>query len=264
MTSKAHYVATAEMRYRKLAENGGLSALAVRGHESIKLTFVRGRIADPTNLTPTENHFSYPPADKCGDYGRANIPHYPVLYAGETPAVIAEELGISPNSWLHLAIFYTPDPVNFEYLVLLHDMLSSENRWSTVREELHHHLTEQADLPAQVENVWSRMQEASALFRGPDYADTSAIAYHWLYTQGLDAILYPSARNDRWCNFALHPRFADRLRQYCVLACHWTGSVFELHHTGRPSDTGQLRWEATTREDWQQFKSTYSHLTSGA
>ena len=262
MTSSTEHIAIAEMRYRKLAASGGLSALAARGHENIKLTFVRGRVADPKNLTPTENHFSYPPADRCVGYGRAHIPHHPVLYAGETPAVIVEELRIPPDSWLHLAIFYTPAPVNFEYLLLLHDFLSLENRWSAVRDELHHHLTEQGDLPEPVDRVWARMQEAAALFRGSDYADTSAIAHHWLYSKGLDAILYPSLRNDRWCNFALHPRFADRLRQYCVLACRWTGSVFELHHTGRPNDTGQLHWEATSREDWQQFNSTYSHLSN--
>lgn len=264
MQSCTDHVAIAESRYRVLAANGALSALAARGHENIKLAFVRGRRADPENLTPPENRFSYLPVGECVNYGRAHIPHCPVLYAGETPAVIVEELRLPPDSWLHLAIFYTPTPINIEYLLLLHDSLSSENRWSAVRDELHHHLTRQANLPEPIDRVWSRIQEAAALFRGADYVDTAAIAHHWLYSKGLDAILYPSVRNDRWCNFALHPRFADRLRQYCVLACHWTGTVFELHHTGRTIDNGQLRWEATSREDWRQFNSAYSHLTSAA
>lgn len=262
MTSSTLHVSIAEERYRQLAASGALSALAARRHENIKLTFVRGRIADPKNLMPTENHFSYPPADRCLSYGRAHIPHYPVLYVGESPAVIVEELRLSPDSWLHLAIFYTPAPVNFEYLLLLHDLLSSENIWSAIRDDLHHHLTKQSDLPVPVDSAWSRMQEAAALFRGSEYTETSAIAHHWLYTQGIDAILYPSVRNDRWCNFALHPRFADRLRLFCVLACRWTGSFFELHHTGKLGDAGQLRWSATSREDWQQFNSTYAHLTT--
>lgn len=262
ITSRTNHVTSAEIRYRDLAASGGLSALATRGHKNMKLTFVRGRIADPKNLTPLENHFSYPPSEKCKEYGRAHIPHHPVLYAGEAPAVIVEELRLPPNSWLHLAIFYTPEPIDFEYLLLLHDSLSPENIWSAVRDELHHHLTEQVDLPEPIDRVWSRIQQAAALFRGSNYSDTSAIAHHWLYSKGLDAVLYPSVRNDRWCNFALHPRFADRLHQYCVLACRWTGSNFELHYTGRVSDTGQMLWEATSREDWQQFNSTYSHLSS--
>lgn len=260
MTRSSKYVAIAQKRYRELASNGSLSALAARAHKNIKLTFIRGRIANQDDLTPTENHFSYPPSDKCTKYGRAHIPSYPVLYAGESPAVIAEELQLRPGSWFHLAIFYTPEPVNFEYLLLLQDLLSPQNRWSAVRDELHQYLANQANLPEPIDKIWARMQKAAELFRGADYIDTAAIAHHWLYSQGLDAVLYPSVRNDLWCNFALHPKFADRLRQYCVLACLWTGSNIELHQTGRTDDNGQLYWKATSREDWLEFNSTYSHL----
>lgn len=72
---------------------------------------------------------------------------------------------------------------------------------------------------------------------------------------------YPSLRNDRWCNFAIHPRFADKLAQHCVLACRWIGSNIEIHHTGVAQVSGELQWRPTTRDDWEQFNSVYSNLT---
>jgi len=257
------HASSSEARYQQLSIGGGLSALAARKHEKVRLVFVRGRLADPNNLTPAENHFSYPPAAVCSQYGRANIPHHPVLYAGESPAVIAEELQIPENSWFHLAVYYTPAPVDFEYLILLHDALSSENKWSQIRDELREHVMGLQNMPMPFDAVWARLQQAALLFRGKDYADTAAIAHHWLYTQNLDAILYPSVRNDRWCNFAIHPRFADGLRQHCVVTCRkkGVGEMFEVIHTGRLDDVGQLQWLPTSHEDLEQLEMGFTHLT---
>lgn len=260
MRTPAELAAEARQHYQQLEADHGLSALATRVHEDIRLVFIRGRAVEAGGLTPPTKLFSYPLPDICECYGRANIPNHPVLYVGETPAVIAEELRLPPDSWLHLAVFYTPKPVRFEYLLLLHDALDSANTWAAIRDDLREKLTLRVDLPEPSDKIWSRLQSVAMLFRHPDHTATSVIAHHWLYERGVDAVLYPSVRNDRWCNFAIHPRFADALKQSCVLACRWTGSKIELHHTGTPDGAGNLHWRATTHEDWQQFNSTYSHL----
>lgn len=66
LTSSAEHIPIAEMRYHKLAARGGLSALAARGHENIKLTVVGGRIADPRTSRQLKTTF---PTRCAPDYG---------------------------------------------------------------------------------------------------------------------------------------------------------------------------------------------------
>lgn len=264
MISAASAAFDAEQKYNEIESEYGLTAIGSRVHPSTRLVFLRGKKIDESTRMPTLNQFSYPPSHICTGYGRANIPHYPVLYTGESPAVIAEELELSPGSWLNLAIFFTPAPKRFEYLLLLHDELDSSNIWAPIRDELRKHITESSNRPESADVIWSRIQRASQLFRGQDYGITSAIAHHWLYTRGIDAVLYPSIRNDKWCNFAIHPRFAGDLQLYSVLDCRWTGKDIELHNTGIPDALGKLDWRATNRDDWQQFNSVYANLSGVA
>jgi len=123
------YKLLAETKYKEIEEKYGLSVYGSRNHKNFKMVFARGRKADKNNLTPTENRFGYLPPKYCKELGRANYPEHPVMYAGESVKVIGSELGLNEDDWMHLAIYHTPEPIRFEYLLLLHDGINKENKW---------------------------------------------------------------------------------------------------------------------------------------
>lgn len=258
------YNQQAESIYKKIEDKYGLAVYGSRNHSNKNMVFARGRTADPNNLTTKENRFSYPPPEHCKMLGRANYPMHPVMYAGESPQIIADELNLNINDLFHLAIFYTPKPVNFEYLLLLHDGIAVTNKWRKTLDEFkevfkNNHPTSHPESP---EKVWERVQSAAMAFRGNDYEETAAIAHHWLYGRGIDAILYPSLHNDDYCNFALNPKFVDQnLVLYRVHACKWLGDNLELHHTGY-LDSGNMIWRNTSKEDHDELQNVYTNLQS--
>ena len=241
-------------RYHSIKERSGLGnvpSVVVEGKE----IFFRGRVADPDNLTPVENHFSYPPRRFCSEYGRANIPSFPVFYAAESPVTIANELRLGPESWLHIAVFYMPARERIDRLLLIHDDFKSGRPWAKHRDDLKSYMFNLPDQSDPAEE-WRRLQETARQFRSDCYEGTSAISHFWLYHVGLDGVIYPSLRTDDFCNFAMHPRFVDRcLKLYCVHACFWTVDRLHLLHTGYPAAEGQLAWTPSTQaqaDEWSQ------------
>jgi hypothetical protein len=91
LANENHHEAAIQ-RYHKIRLKYGLEAISTCVLSNTRVGFIRGRKADPMKLKPPENHFSYPPAEYCKTYGRANIPGFPVFYAGETPETIADEI----------------------------------------------------------------------------------------------------------------------------------------------------------------------------
>lgn len=258
------YRQIAETKYREIEKKYGLTVYGSRTHQSIRLVFARGRIADPENLTPLENQFGYPPVECCNEIGRAHYPRQPVMYVGESPNVIAAELRLTKNDWFHIAIFYTPRSVNFNYLLLLHEGMPDTNVWKKILLESKKHFM--SSLPPKhsetPQQVWNRIQSAALCFRKNNYEETAAIAFHWLYVRGVDAILYPSIRTDDYCNFALSADFVDQhLALYRVHACRWLGENLEFHHTGK-LEGKFLVWNKTSRGDWSDFENGYRSLLS--
>ncbi len=184
------------------------------------------------------------------------------MYVGNSSIITVKELGLEKNQWFHLAIYYTPQPITFECLLLLHDALSENNAWKAIlmefkkfSEDHHPKLYSESH-----ELVWQRIQAAAMAFRGKNYKETAAIAYHWLYVRNMDAIIYPSIRDDEHCNFALNTSFVDKnLTLYKVHACRWNGEKIELHHTGH-LESGFVIWNKTSREDFEQFENAYKDL----
>ena len=254
----------AETKYKEIENKYGLSVYGSRTHANKKMVFARGKLAEHDNLTPKENRFGYPPPEYCKKLGRANYPEHPVLYAGESPEVIGGELSLKKDDWLHLAIFHTPEPISFEYLLLLHDEISIQNKWHKILHEFKHfmiknHPEKHLETP---EQVWERIQSAAKAFRNHNYEETAAIAFHWLYIRNIDAILYPSLRSDDYCNFALNTNFVDKnLHLYRVHACKWLGENLELHQTGE-LESGTIVWRQTNKDDVDEFQSGYANLQS--
>lgn len=258
------YKLLAETKYKEIEDKYGLSIYGSRGHKNFKTIFARGRKADVNSLIPTVNRFGYPPPEFCKSLGRANYPKHPVMYAGESPEVIGRELGLKENDWFHLAIYHTPEPIRFKYLLLLHDALSEKNKWRKILGKFRQFMKENHPVshPENPEVVWQRIQSAAMAFRKNNYEETAAIAYHWLYIRGIDAILFPSLRSDEYCNFALNPNFVDKnLSLYCAHACKWKGEHIELHYTGY-LESESVIWNTTNRNEYNEFQSGYANLQS--
>lgn len=259
MPSDAADIARRGVRhYHTIRRQYGLDAVATCALEGTKQVFLRGRVADPDNLRPQQNLFSYPPPRYCSGFGRANLPYHPVFYASDSPIGIGDELHVDVGSWLHLAVFYTPQPVAIEYLLLIHDAFSRDSKWADLRDELRQHVTK--DSGGDAEQEWERLQIAAYQFRADDYQDTAAIGHFWLYERQIDALVYPSVKRDDTCNFALRTNFVD---QHLILdrtfACRWSGHGLELHWTGI-EHRGSIEWSESTAEDATEYSAGFSHL----
>jgi len=258
------YRLLAEAKYKEIEEKYGLAVYGSRNHKDFKMVFARGRKADNENLMPTKDRFGYPASQDCNKLGRANYPKHPVMYTGESVKVIGSELGLKEDDWMHLAIYHTPDPIKFEYLLLLHDDINKKNKWHKILNEFKQFMKERhpTSHPESPEKVWQRIQSAAMAFRNNNYEETAAIAYHWLYARNIDAVLYPSLSSNDYCNFALNPNFVDNnLRLYRVHVCRWKGENIELHHTGY-LESNSMVWRTTSRDDFNEFESGYSNLES--
>jgi hypothetical protein len=263
----AEYHERAIARYHAIKERCGLKLVPSILHEDAREVFFRGRIADPNSLTPRQNRFSYPPRQYCTGYGRANIPYHPVFYAGQCADVIANDLRLELNSWLHIAVFYAPRPVRIRRLLLVHDEFAAEGYWAKCRDSVKEDIIRNTDPSSfsreEIEDSWKRLQATALQFRTPNYEDTSAISHFWLYQSELEGIVYPSLRRDDFCNYALHPGFVDsHLKLYCVHACFWKADQLELHHIGYPADDHTLTWRRSTDVDGAEWTNGYQALKS--
>lgn len=260
MTRHALHQATVA-KYHLIRETYGLGDVGSSVLQGVRMVFFRGRTVDPKDLTPKANHFSYPPAEYCLTYGRANIPGFPVFYAGESPAVVLDELHIKIGDWLHLAVFKMPIPADIELMLLIHDQFCAPSRWADLRNELREHVRNSDALAGRPDETWDRMQQTPMQFRREDYSDTAAISHFWLHEKNIDAVVYPSIRNDEYCNFALSPDFVDHhVQLHCVHACRWTGKYLELRYVGRTEDGRSLNWAEWTQDDWNEFNTGYKDL----
>ena len=70
----SEYHLRAIAKYESIKDQCGFGIVPISLHKSSREVCFWGRIADPNNLTPTENRFSYPPGQYCTGYRRANIP----------------------------------------------------------------------------------------------------------------------------------------------------------------------------------------------
>ncbi len=264
MTSLEDYHESAVQLYHKIRVKYGLEAISTCVLNDTREGFIRGRKADPTKLKPPENHFSYPPSEYCKTYGRANIPGCPVFYAGETPEIIAEEIMLENGDWLHLSVFYTPKPVKMEALLLLHDEYNGISEWAGFRDEVREHINGNPANFGRTPLGWERIHNSALQFRVDNYRDTSSISHFWLYEKGIDAIVYPSIRNDSFCNFALSPTFVDKsLKMYRVYTCRWIDGQLEAHYSGHAGDDGIVIWKRFSPLDYDQWHAGFKFLTEG-
>lgn len=262
MDCSVDYHKAALRHYHSIRGKYGLEAVATCVLHDCREGFIRGRKADPDNLKPSGNHFSYPPTQHCNSYGRANIPGYPVFYAGETPEIIAEEIKLENGDWVHLAIFYTPQPVKMEALLLLHDEYKSDTVWSGHRDEVREYIKSKPDDFGKRPLVWDRIQSSALQFREDDYRDTSVISHFWLYEKNIDVVVYPSVRKNSLCNFALAPRFVDEyLKLYRVFTCLWDDGKLQAHYTGHLDDK-KIIWNDFSQTDYEQWHAGFNFLTT--
>ena len=253
----------ATRRYHEIKDEYGLPHAASLRLEGARQAYLRLVVSNPTESASQRDCYSHPRPSDCRTHGRAHIPGHPVLYAGESPQVIIDELGVKAGTWIHIAVFYTPDPVDLTYLFLIHGGFSSDTRWAQYRDQLREHAQRPDQAANPVDISWRLLAKTALLFRTENYQDSSAIAYFWLYEKQLDGIVYPSLRNDEYCNFALSPRFVESsVALYCVHRCRWTGELIELSATGKPTNGGRIEWNAYNQQDWAEFDSGYRFLIS--
>lgn len=261
MSDPKKYHDDAVQRYHAIREAYGLEAMVSCTLYDEKFGFIRGRRADSTTIKPLDNLFSYPPPEFCKSFGRANVPGFPVFYASDSVDVIADEVRLEDGDWIHVAVFFTPDPVTMEFLLLLHDGFSGDPEWAGLRDEIRNHISKHPDDFGRTPLVWDRIQNSALQFRLDNYQDTSAISHFWLYEKGVDAIVYPSIRNDNWCNFAVSPTFVDRhVKCYRVYACRWVGGQMEAHFTGTPDEDNKIAWSDFSSKDYDEWASGFESL----
>lgn len=159
-------------------------------------------------------------------------------------------------------MFYLPEPVDVKYLLLVHEDFSADRVWSRFRVELRDrvHASTRGGLESG-RSEWKKIQMAAQQFRGENYTDTSAITHYWLYEKKLDGVVYPSVRDDDYCNFALAPRFVEEsVRFHCVHLCRWRDDRIELVKTATTGKRQGLVWEKSTIDDWSDFADSYRSL----
>ena len=256
------YVENHEQNYKEISIRFGLDVFVGRQHSTMKMIFMRGKKIHKNNITPVENHFSYPPSDFCKVLGRANYPNYPVFYAGESGSVICDEVEIIEDELFHLGIFRTKESVSLNCVLFLHDELNDMNGWKNVLTESKKYVRDQVS-SEKFGSVWSKIQEASNIFRldRSKYDLTATIAYEWIYNKGMDAIIYPSVRNDNFCNFALNPKFVDdNLELYKVLLCkRKNDDNLAFLKKGMYIDN-EMVWSVFDEDDYNEYISLYKHL----
>ncbi|MEZ5403763.1 MAG: RES domain-containing protein [Bryobacteraceae bacterium] len=257
--------------YIAISKKYGLNAAFSCHTDLERHVFFRGRAPAPTELRPLENVFSYPPPQFCRSYGRANLPRQPVLYAAETPETIADELRLSDEAWLHIAVFYTPEPVVMKVMPFLHSGFTAENEWSELRDAFKTFVEEGGDARFGVKPVplrFTRIEALAMAFRGDDYAETAILAHYWLNNPRpelkADAIVYPSVRRDDACNFAIASGFVDaHLRLFRVFLCRFAGGRFQVESTGEVSVGGSLWWREPNEDDRGHWYAGFAALGDG-
>lgn len=149
--------------------------------------------------------------------------------------------------------------------ILHEDGFAADGYWAGCRNSVKEDIVKNTDpssfSPDEIEDSWKRLQATALQFRTPNYEDTSAISHFWLYKVGLEGIVYPSLRNDDFCNYALHPSFVDgHLKLHCVHACFWRQDQLDLHYIGYPADHGTLTWRKSTSYDAVEWTNGYRAL----
>jgi hypothetical protein len=199
-----------------------------------------GAVNDETN----PNEFSYPPANLV-DLGRCNLAQKPVFYGSEQPSVALTEVGFTDSSTCYLSLwrsgdnhpnyaqfFWDRNPVNER--MRIHYEARKENLL-----KIRPHETSKA--------VLSLLHLTTKMFLGEDDIIAAAFAHDALYNSDeYDGIEYPDAKSRSSYNFALHPRFADRLH---------LDSVYEL--VGQPNEQierKRIGFVVDDKLEWREFR----------
>jgi hypothetical protein len=172
--------------------------------------WIDSRLEDIKNQS---NH-SYPPPARCASYGRANLPHRPVLYLAEDPWIAILEIGPrpSPNHNLFITRWEVQWPRVRFYPILpgfaAGGSSSEVNEAVRIRMKnwLQHQRSGRVDTLILLSELWSD------LFLSDFYEVTGWMSDHVLYRKypEFDAIVYPSVVKKRHgACFAIPPRFVD-------------------------------------------------------
>lgn len=250
----------AKQAYMQISIDYSLWAQYAIKHKKKKMVFLRGRKINETKLDITSKEtFGLPPSNVVKSRGRANIAYHPVLYVGQTPEIITNEIDISIDDVFYLEIYANKLPVDFNYISFLNKNIPKENKW------LGHHNRFLDEVKNKYSDKFSKIDESleavSKLFTESNYDITAPIAHEWLYNRNIDAILYPSNPNPIYCNFAISPRFyEDHLFIYKIHNVKLKSNGYiEFIKTGDIDSQGII-WRETTRTDHHEFNSAYKHL----
>lgn len=157
--------------------------------------------------------FSFPPSNVCKNNGRANFKNKSVFYCTDDSVPALKESNVEINDEVYLSIWNYNSKRNLSYVCCLPEVLPANNSWYEYGKYHHNFLIEK-----QNENDEKLLKYKVALrnfitekFMKEEfpYSITSMLSNEYLYENGIDMIMYPSAKTYQdYTNFAIHPNVA--------------------------------------------------------
>lgn len=154
--------------------------------------------------------FSFPPSISCKNNGRANIKYKSVFYCTDNIIPALKESNIEIKDEVYISVWNYNSKRNLNYVCCLPEILPNSNSWSEYGKFHHDFLVDR-----QIKNDKQLLKYKVALrnfitdrFMKEEfpYPITSMLSNEYLYENGFDMIIYPSAKTFQdYTNFAIHP-----------------------------------------------------------
>jgi len=222
-----------------------LSVSGVRPFEQVYFRVRKGCVEDNTN--PSE--FSYPPA-KIIFQGRCNLKGFPVFYGSESAEVAMDEVELEEGEDFYLSIWRSGD--NFPK----YDMYT----WIETASAGRMHDDYKRRILGISDGTLTVLERFTTLFIAHTHTISAALSHHSLYVTGVDGIEYMDAKTRSCYNFALNPKFADKLiLERVIRARKGPNNTFMNYATG-DLNSGKVTWrqyQETDHPNYMNFERAY-------
>ncbi|WP_298537998.1 hypothetical protein [uncultured Algibacter sp.] len=154
--------------------------------------------------------FSFPLSTFCKTNQRANIKHKSVFYCADEAFPAIKECGIQDEEEGYLSVWEIAGKRDLKYATCLPLELPNKNGWAEYG--IYHHdflIKEQSALNKTLLNHKVALRNFITykfMNEKPPYSLSSMLANEYMYENGVDLIMYPSAKTfQEYTNFAIHP-----------------------------------------------------------
>ena len=158
--------------------------------------------------------FSYPVPEKC-QVSRANIEGCPVFYVADNQETALKEASCKQSQIVFVSEWNFENSRNTSFFLFFEKPLPKNHPWEKVRAQQARYFEEKlANIAPSTKEQWQALHDALCqAFLGEEYKVSSLIGHRLLYGKEqphVQVLVYPSkAHNDKYCNMAVHPNFAD-------------------------------------------------------